>query len=53
METATKARLDAVKADSKRVINKSAEATGELIENKLLKKLNQKLCLIQIQNILK
>ena len=49
----TKARLDAVKIDSKRVINKSAEATGELIENKLLKKFNQKLCLIQIQNILK
>ena len=35
MDTATKTRIDAAKAASKRVVQRSAEATGDLIRNKI------------------
>ena len=35
MGTATKTRIDAAKTASKRVVQKSAEATGDLIGNKI------------------
>ena len=35
MNTATKTRMDATKTTSKRVVQKTAEATGDLIENKI------------------
>ena len=33
MDTATKTRIDAAKTSSKRVVKKTAEATGDLIGN--------------------
>ena len=39
MDTATKTRIDAAKTVSKRVVQKTAEATGELIENKIADKI--------------
>ena len=41
MDTATKTGIDAVKTASKTVIQKNAEATGDLIGNKQLIKLFQ------------
>ena len=35
MDTATKAGIDAAKTASKRVVQKSAEATGDLFGNKI------------------
>ena len=35
MDTATKTRTDAAKTASKRVVQRSAEATGDLIRNKI------------------
>ena len=35
MDTATKTRIDAAKTASKRVVQRSAEATGDLIRNKI------------------
>ena len=35
MDTATKAGIDAAKTASKRVVHKTAEATGDLIGNKV------------------
>ena len=35
MDTATKTRIDAAKTDSKRVVQKTAEDTGDLIRNKM------------------
>ena len=35
MDTATKTRIDAAKTDSKRVVRKTAEDTGDLIGNKM------------------
>ena len=35
MDTATKTRIDAAKTDSKRVVQKTAEDTGDLIGNKM------------------
>ena len=35
MDTATKAGIEAAKTASKRVIQKAAEASGDLIENKI------------------
>ena len=39
MDTVTKAGLDAAKNTSKRVVQKTAEATGDLIENKAADKI--------------
>ena len=39
MDTATKTGMDAAKTASKRVVEKSAEATGDLIENKIAEKI--------------
>ena len=39
MDTATKTGIDATKTASKRVVQKTAEATGDLIEKKQLIKL--------------
>ena len=39
MNTATKTGTDAAKTGSKRVIRKNAEATGDLIENKIADKI--------------
>ena len=39
MDTATKTRIDAVKTASKRVVQKTAEATGDLIGNKITDKI--------------
>ena len=39
MDTATKTGMDAVKTASKRVVQKSAEATGDLIGNKIADKM--------------
>ena len=36
MDTATKTRIDAAKTASKRVVQRSAEATGDLIRNKII-----------------
>ena len=35
MDTATKTRIDAAKTASKRVVQRSAKATGDLIRNKI------------------
>ena len=35
MDTATKTGMDAAKAASRRVVQKTAEATGDLIGNKI------------------
>ena len=40
MGTATKTGMDAAKTASKRVVQKTAEATGDLIENKIADKIN-------------
>ena len=39
MDTATKTGIDAVKTTSKRVVQKTAEATRDLIENKIADKI--------------
>ena len=39
MDTATKPRIDAEKAASKRVFQKTAEATGDLLGNKIADKI--------------
>ena len=39
MDTATKTRIDAAKTASKRVVQKTAEATGDLIGNKIADKI--------------
>ena len=39
MGTATKTRIDAAKTASKRVVRKTAEATGDLIVNKIVDKI--------------
>ena len=39
MDTATKTGIDAAKTASKRVVPKTAEATGDLIENKIADKI--------------
>ena len=39
MNTATKTRIDAAKSASKRVFQKTAEATGYLIGNKIVDKI--------------
>ena len=39
MDTATKTGMDAVKTASKRVVQKNAEATGDLIGNKIVDKI--------------
>ena len=39
MDAATKTEIDAAKTASKRVIKKTAEATGDLIENKIADKI--------------
>ena len=39
MDTATKTRIDAAKAASKRVFQKTEEATGDLIGNKIADKI--------------
>ena len=41
MDTATKTGIDAAKTTSKRVVQKTAEATGDLIGNKIADKLLQ------------
>ena len=39
MDTATKTGIDAAKTASKRVVQKTAEATGDLIKNKIADKI--------------
>ena len=39
MDTETKTGIDATKTASKRVVQKTAEATGDLIENKIANKI--------------
>ena len=39
MHTATKTGIDAAKTESKRVVQKTAEATGDLIENEIADKI--------------
>ena len=39
MDTATKTGIDAAKTDSKRVVQKTAEATGDLLGNKIADKI--------------
>ena len=39
MDTATKTRIDAAKTASKRIVQKTAEATGDLIGNKIADKI--------------
>ena len=39
MDTATKAEIDSAKTASKRVVQKTAEATGDLIGNKIAYKI--------------
>ena len=39
MDTATKTGIDAAKAASKRVVQEAAEATGDLIGNKIADKI--------------
>ena len=39
MDTATKTGIDAAKTTSKRVVQKTAEATGDLIRNKIADKI--------------
>ena len=43
MDTATKAGIDAAKTASKRVAQKTAEATGDLIGNKIADIFHQKI----------
>ena len=40
MDTATKTGIDAAKMTSKRVVQKTAEATGDLIGNEIADKIN-------------
>ena len=40
MDTATKTGIDAAKTASKRIVQKTAEATGDLIGNKIADKIN-------------
>ena len=40
MDTGAKTRIDAPKTNSKRVIQKTAEATGDLIRSKIADKIN-------------
>ena len=40
MDTATKTGIDAAKTASKRVVQKNAAATGDLIGNKIVDKIN-------------
>ena len=40
MDTATKTEIDVAKTASKRVVQKTAEATGDLIGNKIARKIN-------------
>ena len=39
MDTATKTGIDAAKTASKRVVQKTAEATGDLIDNEIADKI--------------
>ena len=39
MDTATKTGMDAAKTASKRIVQKTAEATGDLIGNKIVDKI--------------
>ena len=39
MDIATKTRIDAARTASKRVVRKTAEATGDLVENKTADKI--------------
>ena len=39
MDTATKTGIDAAKTNSKRVVQKTAETTGDLIGNKMVDKI--------------
>ena len=54
MNTATKTGIDAAKSASKQVVQENAEATGDLIGNKIpdkvtsLGKSKEKICLMQI-----
>ena len=54
MNTVTKTGIDAAKSASKRVVQENAEATGDLIGNKIadkvtsLGKSKEKICLMQI-----
>ena len=49
MDTATKAGIDAAKTDCKRVVQKTAEATGDLIGNKIADKVTSqdKYCVLE------
>ena len=40
IDAATKTRIDSAKTSSKRVVQKNAEATGDLIENKIADKIS-------------
>ena len=42
MESATKTEIDPEKTASKRVVQKTAEATGSLIENKIAEKITSR-----------
>ena len=42
MESATKTEIDPAKTASKRVVQKTAEATGSLIENKIAEKITSR-----------
>ena len=42
MDTATKTGIDAAKTTSKRVVQKTAEATGDLIGNEIVDKITEK-----------
>ena len=54
LDTATKARVDALKTASKRVFYKATEATGESVANKIADKIvKPKLFLMKIQGMLK
>ena len=54
LDTATKTGLDVLKTTSKKVVHKRAEATGELIENKIADKIGKpKLYLLRIFKMLK
>ena len=39
MDTATKTGIDAAKTASKKIVHKTAEATGDLVENKIADKI--------------
>ena len=49
MDTATKVGIDAAKTASKRVVQKTAEATGDLIGNKIADKVTSvdKYCVLE------